>query len=81
MYLTLAYVSCSAPDTSFTPSANDVSVLANVSFGAAAGFAHVTRWVNHISSFSPAERAAFPGGKAAAAAPAAAAADDDDGKD
>jgi len=44
---------------------------------------HALRWFNHISSFSEAERTAFPGAAAAPAVPAApaakkAAADDDD---
>ena len=71
---------CRVSHNSYVPSQQDVEVLAQVSFGVdASAFPHVARWLNHIASFSAAQRAAFSGAKKAAAPAAkAAAADDDD---
>jgi elongation factor 1-beta len=66
----------------FTPSAADLVVLAAVGKADLSAYENVQRWSRHISSYSSAEQAKFPGEKkaisqygpkAAAAAPAAAA--------
>lgn len=71
---------------SFTPSQADVQVFDQVGKAPAASLPHALRWYNHIASYTPAERKAWPtgtspltaGGKPTAAAPPAKDDDDDD---
>lgn len=61
----------------YSPSQEDVKALASLP-AKYDQFVHVKRWAKHMTSFSDAEKKAFPGAPAAAAAPASKGGDDDD---
>lgn len=75
------YISSRSYIEGYQPSQVDVGVFESFSKAPPSTFAYISRWYNHIKSFSKAEKEKFPGVKSSgspAAAPASKAEDDDD---
>lgn len=62
----------------YQPSQADVAAFEQFAKAPPATLAYVSRWYNHIKSFSKAEQAKFPGVKPSGSVPAAVKKDEDD---
>lgn len=72
------YISSRSYIEGYQPSQADVATFEQFSKAPSANLAYVSRWYNHIKSFSKAEQAKFPGVKPSGSVPAAKKEEDDD---